>query len=51
MNSFVPKHKSYLKPRDLVYIKQKSKAEQNEALEKRLEKNEADIRYDLLTRE
>ena len=38
MNSFVPKHKSYLKPKDLIYVKKPTKAQEDAATEKEKEK-------------
>ena len=51
MNSFVPKHKSFLKPRDLVYVKKPTKAQEDAAIEKEKEKTEADLVYDQVTRD
>lgn len=34
MNSFVPKHKSFIKPRDLAYIEKPTKAEEDAAIER-----------------
>ena len=46
MNSYVPRHKSYLKPKDLVYVKKPTKAEEDAAIEKEKEKTETDLIYD-----
>ena len=51
MNSYVPKHKSWLKESDLQYVAKPTKAEEDAANEKEKRKDGSDIMFAQVTRE
>lgn len=51
MNSFVPKHKSYLKEKDLRYVPKKTKEEIDAALFKEKRKSAIDLMFDQVCKE
>ena len=46
MSSFVPKHKSYLKPRDLAYVPKPTKEEEDAKNEQEKQKSQIDFLFD-----
>ena len=51
MNSFVPKHKSWLKEKDLVYVPKKTKEEENAINEKQKNKSGIDIMFEQVSKD
>ena len=51
MNSFVPKHKSYLKEKDINYVPKKTKEEVDAAALKEKRKSAIDIMFDQVSKE
>ena len=51
MNSYVPKHKAFLRPRDLAYIPKPTRAEEDAVIEKNKQMSEVDILFNQVSKD
>ena len=51
MNSFVPKHKSFIKPRDFSYVPKPTKEQEDAEHHLEAQKTQADLLFDQVTKD